>query len=137
MRQTHVLKSLLALLVALAALLSACQPTPAEEIIVNRGDGALEEAIAATAVPAARYEAPQRWEETFEVRGQTVRIDMPVEVADASEYPVLTVQRAPFTAQRCVEAVEAYLGAAAWLRETEYSYEEILTDLRVAQRGAA
>ena len=34
-----------------AALLAACQPTPAEEIIVNRGDGALEEAIAATAVP--------------------------------------------------------------------------------------
>ncbi len=24
-----------------AALLAACQPTPAEEIIVNRGDGAL------------------------------------------------------------------------------------------------
>ncbi len=137
MRQTHVLKSLLALLVALAALLAACQPTPEEGFVVDRQDGALEEAIAATPAPAARYEAPQRWQETFEVRGQTVRIDMPVEVADASEYPVLTVQRAPFTAQRCVEAVEAYLGAAAWLRETEYSYEEILTDLRVAQRGAA
>ena len=129
-------KQLLSCLLA-AALLAACQPTPEEGFVVDRQDGALEEAIAATPAPAARYEAPQRWQETFEVRGQTVRIDMPVEVADASEYPVLTVQRAPFTAQRCVEAVEAYLGAAAWLRETEYSYEEILTDLRVAQRGAA
>ena len=34
-----------------AALLSACQPTPEEEFVVNRLDGALEEAIAATAVP--------------------------------------------------------------------------------------
>ena len=53
MRQTHVLKSLLALLVALAALLSACQPTPEEGFVVDRQDGALEEAIAATPAPAA------------------------------------------------------------------------------------
>ena len=37
---------------AVILLLTACQPTPAEDIIVNRGDGALEEAIAATAVPS-------------------------------------------------------------------------------------
>ena len=41
----------IALLMALS-LLSACQPTPAGDIIVNKGDGALEEAIAATAVPS-------------------------------------------------------------------------------------
>ena len=39
-----------------AALLSACQPTPEEDIIVNKGDGALEAAIAATAVPAQPYQ---------------------------------------------------------------------------------
>ena len=135
--QTKIRKArrLLALLVALAALLSACQPTPAEEIIVNRGDGALEEAIAATAVPAARYEAPQRWEETFEVRGQTVRIDMPVEVADAGEYPVLTVQRRNIDAQQCIAAAEALLGGPAQLREQEYGYDDILADLRFVQRG--
>ena len=62
----------IALLMALS-LLSACQPTPEEGFVVDRQDGALEEAIAATPAPAARYEAPQRWQETFEVRGQTVR----------------------------------------------------------------
>ena len=41
----------IALLMALS-LLSACQPTPAGDIIVNKGDGALEAAIAATAVPS-------------------------------------------------------------------------------------
>ena len=38
--------------VALTLLLAACQPTPEEDIIVNKGDGALEAAIAATAVPS-------------------------------------------------------------------------------------
>ena len=42
-----------------AALLAACQPTPEEDVVVNKGDGALEEAIAAEALPPARYEAPE------------------------------------------------------------------------------
>ena len=118
-----------------AALLSSCQPTPEEGFVVDRLDGALEEAIAATPAPTARYEAPQRWEETFEVRGQTVRIDMPVEVADAGEYPVLTVQRRNIDAQQCIAAAEALLGGPAQLREQEYGYDDILADLRFVQRG--
>ena len=135
--QTKIRKArrLLALLAALAALLAACQPTPEEGFVVDRLDGALEEAIAATPAPAARYEAPQRWQETFEVRGQTVRIDMPVEVADAGEYPVLTVQRRNIDAQQCIAAAEALLGGPAQLREQEYGYDDILADLRFVQRG--
>ena len=109
-----------AFLALLLVLLSACQPTPEEGFVFDRLDGALEEAIAATPAPAARYEAPQRWQETFEVRGQTVRIDMPVEVADAGEYPVLTVQRRNIDAQQCIAAAEALLGGPAQLREQEY-----------------
>ena len=124
----------IALLMALS-LLSACQPTPEEGFVFDRLDGALEEAIAATPAPAARYEAPQRWQETFEVRGQTVRIDMPVEVADAGEYPVLTVQRRNIDAQQCIAAAEALLGGPAQLREQEYGYDDILADLRFVQRG--
>ena len=120
---------------AVILLLTACQPTPEEGFVVDRQDGALEEAIAATPAPAARYEAPQRWQETFEVRGQTVRIDMPVEVADAGEYPVLTVQRRNIDAQQCIAAAEALLGGPAQLREQEYGYDDILADLRFVQRG--
>ena len=47
----HMALLLLALLL-LAALLPACQPTPEEDIVVNKGDGTLEAAIAATAVPS-------------------------------------------------------------------------------------
>ena len=95
--KTRTLCLLPALLMA-AALLPGCQPTPEEEFVVNRLDGALEEAVLATPAPPAQYEAPERWTESFDVRGQTVRIDVAVEVPDAVEYPVLTVQNAPFTA---------------------------------------
>ena len=40
---------------------------------------ALEEAVLATPAPPAQYEAPERWTESFDVRGQTVRIDVAVE----------------------------------------------------------
>ena len=64
---------LLVCILAVALLLCACQPTPAEEIVVNKGDGTLEEAVAAEALPPARYEAPETLRldpfgtETFEV----------------------------------------------------------------------
>ena len=96
MKRTHTTRTLCLLpaLLMAAALLPGCQPTPEEEFVVNRLDGALEEAVLATPAPPARYEAPERWTESFDVRGQTVRIDVAIEVPDAVEYPVLTVQNA-------------------------------------------
>ena len=137
-KRTHTTR-ILCLLPALlmAAALPGCQPTPEEEFVVNRLDGALEEAVLATPAPPARYEAPERWTESFDVRGQTVRIDVAVEVPDAVEYPVLTVQNASFAAEDVVLAAEVFFGGPVELREPAYGQEEILYDLRSAQRGHA
>lgn len=49
----------LALLVALAALLAACQPTPAEDVVVNKGEGpAFAFATEAPGGAAAAVETP-------------------------------------------------------------------------------
>ena len=139
MKRTHTTRTLCLLpaLLMAAALLPGCQPTPEEEFVVNRLDGALEEAVLATPAPPARYEAPERWTESFDVRGQTVRIDVAVEVPDAVEYPVLTVQNASFAAEDVVLAAEVFFGGPVELREPAYGQEEILYDLRSAQRGHA
>ena len=139
MKRTHTTRILCLLLALLmtAALLPGCQPTPEEEFVVNRLDGALEEAVLATPAPPAQYEAPERWTESFDVRGQTVRIDVAIEVPDAVEYPVLTVQNASFTAEDVVLAAEVFFGGPVELREPAYGQEEILYDLRSAQRGHA
>lgn len=132
--KTRTLCLLPALLMA-AALLPGCQPTPEEEFVVNRLDGALEEAVLATPAPPAQYEAPERWTESFDVRGQTVRIDVAVEVPDAVEYPVLTVQNAPFTAEDAVLAAEVFFGGPVELREPAFGREEILYALQYVQQG--
>ena len=132
--KTRTLCLLLVLLMA-AALLPGCQPTPEEEFVVNRLDGALEEAVLATPAPPAQYEAPERWTESFDVRGQTVRIDVAVEVPDAVEYPVLTVKGAPFTAEDVVQAAEVFFGGPVELREPAFGREEILYALQYVQQG--
>ena len=90
---------LLAALLVLAALLAACQPTPEEDVVVNKGDGTLEEAIAAEALPPARYEAPETLRldpfgtETFEVV-----VDAEVCVPDVERYPIVEVMLRTITA---------------------------------------
>ena len=90
---------LLVCILAATLLLPACQPTPAEEIVVNKGDGTLEDAIAAEALPPARYEAPETLHldpfgtETFEVV-----VDAEVVVPDVERYPIVEVTPRTVTA---------------------------------------
>ena len=75
-----------------AALLSACQPTPEEEPVVNKGDGTLEEAIAAEALPPARYEAPETLRlDPFGTETFQVVVDAEVCVPDVERYPIVEV----------------------------------------------
>ena len=83
---------LLAALLVLAALLAACQPTPEEDVVVNKGDGTLEEAIAAEALPPARYEAPETLRlDPFGTETFQVVVDAEVCVPDVERYPIVEV----------------------------------------------
>ena len=90
---------LLAALLTLAALLVACQPTPEEEPVVNKGDGTLEEAIAAEALPPARYEAPETLRlDPFGTETFQVVVDAEVCVPDVERYPIVEVMLRTITA---------------------------------------
>ena len=89
---------LLALLLALF-LLAACQPTPTEDIVVNKSDGTLEEAIAAEALPPARYEAPETLRlDPFGTETFQVVVDAEVCVPDVERYPIVEVVLRTITA---------------------------------------
>lgn len=77
-----------ALLLA-AALLCACQPTPSEDIVVNKGEADWQ----SESEPAdtAAYDAPAAWSETIENGDTTYRIDATIEVPNVSKYPVIEV----------------------------------------------
>ena len=116
------MKRTLCILCALLAVLpplSACQPTPEEDVVVNKGEGTMENIILATAAPAAPPEggaeetpaefeepllrealgAPERWSE--EPVTQQVPLDMLTVIMDA-EVIIPEVARAPVYTARMV-----------------------------------
>lgn len=117
----------------------ACQPTPEEEIVYNRGDGKLEQAIVATAAPTfapeEAYEAPPKWEETLDVRGRTVQIDAEIVMPETNSFPVVTITQEDFTEEEAVAFFKTMLGDTVEIREQVRSYDELLEDLMLAERG--
>ena len=127
-----------------AALLAACQPTPAEEIIVNRGDGALEEAIAATAVPSEQPLLPvdevgervERWTDELHIRGLTCTIDADIVLPDKQIFPVYRVRQRTLDAKTVTEALAPLLAGATGACETTRTREQVLLDLMLARKGS-
>ena len=127
-----------------AALLAACQPTPAEDIIVNRGDGALEEAIAATAVPSEQPLLPvdevgeriERWTDELHIRGLTCTIDADIVLPDKQIFPVYRVRQRTLDAKTVTETLAPLLAGATGACETTRTREDVLLDLMLARKGS-
>ena len=127
-------KRLLALLCLSA--LCACQPTPAQEAVVNRADGALEAALAAPAQPEAEYDAPARWEEAFTLQnGVEVRIDADIELGEGARHPVYTIERGRLTGEQALALLNGLFPGDLELRVNRDSREELLYDMRRVRRG--
>lgn len=113
-----------------------CQPTPTEEAVVNRGDGTLKGAILADPVDPYSYETPDRWEETYVVREQEIRISADIELPDSKLHPVTTVKRRDFSASDVLLLLKAVSSGDWWMRENEYSRDELMQDLENVSKGA-
>lgn len=127
---------LLIILLMVFSLVSGCQPTPNQELIQNRTEEGLDTAISASAEESGPYQAPDQWSETFTVRGQVVRIDTKIEVANEKEQAVLTINQKEFDVQQAIDYLTAIYGKGCELRQSLYSYDEILTDLQNVMKGA-
>ncbi len=94
----------------LCALLLACQPTPEEEFVVNKGDGTFEERIQVTAAPQEATETvpdttrqpdapaivdeaiPESWVDGFETAGMQVPIEAQIRT-NGHPCPICKVKR--------------------------------------------
>ena len=123
------------LIILLAVLLLACMPTPEEEYVTNRLDGTMLQKISAPAAEPYRYEAPASWQENWDIRGQTVEIDAVIEVSSDDLHPVYTIRHIWFDGASVVKTLQSLLHAPISLREGERSYEELLRDLMMTERG--
>lgn len=109
---------------AFGGVLSACQPTPEEEIVINRGDKVMEEKIAASAVPTMIpgapvptevtrvYTFPARWEETYAAGDKlTLRFEADIAQREDGMYPVYSLREKEFTGEAAQALLEAFLPA--------------------------
>lgn len=146
------MKRALSLLLAIALLVfcAACQPTPEEEIVTNKGDGVMEEKIFATAEPTAEVEEEEaspeptaipfekvtHWTESFPVNDAlTVEIDCDVEWGEGYQYSVEKYSRGTFTKEQIIEIANTFFGGVESIREQEKSYDELLEELMQLDRG--
>ncbi len=96
---------------------TACQPTPPEEIVVNKGDNGLENAISSTPPPEADgtpYDAPTHYEgsESFLDGLVSLTYDMDITVPAATKYPVYAAAPAGFTQEQAESIIAALVGDA-------------------------
>ena len=125
------------------SLFSACQPTPAGDIIVNKGDGALEAAIAATAVPSEQPLLPvdevgervEHWTDELRIRGLTCTIDADIVLPDKKIFPVYRVRQRTLDAATAAQVLDYFLADATGACETTRTREQVLLDLMAARKG--
>ena len=123
------------LCLCLCLLLLACVPTPSEDVIVNKSDGSMVQAITAPKAEAARYDAPARWEETVSLKNLKIRFDADVILPEGNVYPVQTVRRHEFTPEDVIKLLNTCFPGPFELRENRYSMAEIEEEIRLLLRG--
>lgn len=128
------MKRILPCILALVFLL-ACVPTPDEEAVISRADGALEKAVLAKPVEPYSYEAPSRWDETFFAGKQEVHTSADIETPDATKYPVVTIKQRTLTPSDLLQFLTLFSPGDWSVRENEYSREELTVDLKNASKG--
>ena len=125
---------LLAILIA-ALMLSACQPSPEEEIVVNKGDGRLEGIIASA--PAAGEQAIEtgKWVETYTIPQLECNINAEVVLPEQTIFPVYKVEQRAFDETDSDGIVKYFTAGATGVRETSPTKEDLEQQLVQVKRG--
>ncbi len=115
--------ALLCAAMGLLCFATACQPTPAEDVVVNKNEGAFENAIAATpaASQATPYQAPAhlQYELTGLPENLQIVFDADVEIPTLTAYPVMELAPYRLTQADADNILNALLGGNALYEQTE------------------
>lgn len=88
-------------LFALCLLLTACQPTPEEEIVKQKSEALFIESITATAEPEKSFKMQVSQHITQDVETENAKIkisiDADVEMPDAKAYPIVKISKSEFS----------------------------------------
>ena len=119
-------------------LATACQPTPEQTAVVNRGDGRLEEIISGAPLEeAASLEeyTVTPWEETYTVRGLTAHIAPEVILGEGEVCPVWKVRQRSFHDAELHKIVSYFTEGADGMKKMEPTKQDLMDQLVQAKRG--
>lgn len=147
------------LLVILLLVLTACQPTPESEVVVNKGDGVFEqkieeakkeqnsaektetEAPCASSEPAPTempvYEFESHWTDTVSLKNFNVDIDVDVEAPTVANFPVYRVKAGQFVPddERIKTVCNVLMGEVVAVRAGEITLQDLKEQLEQLQLG--
>ena len=119
-------RMILSILTLTAILLCACQPTPKQEVVINKGDGVLEEVLqeekTAFSFPSYRETVPAKWSKEIETdQNLTIIADAQIDVPDIDKISVPEVQIAaldgaliekflPYIQENCYDGRQNFAG---------------------------
>lgn len=83
------------ILMFVSAICAACQPTPKDDLIVNKSEGTMQNAVDNHQF-TAQYEAPSFWQEEIMNGDTTYRFEASVVLPEATAYPVIQIKPADF-----------------------------------------
>ena len=89
--------SVFTLMAALVLFLSSCQPSPSNDVVINKADGNFEELIQQTLSLDTKYEVPERWEETLDLKTAKIIINSNIEIGSGNSHPLYQVSRREFS----------------------------------------
>ncbi len=98
-KEVHVKRILIVLLVVL--LLVACQPTPEQEVVINKADPQMSAAETDPKIAETLAAVPKGWQASFSLRDGTVnvQVDAAIETPDIDRFPIVEVVPAPIDPQ--------------------------------------
>ncbi len=130
----HLMTKIYMAFLLVAVLLTACQPTPTREAVVNAGN--LESEIASSSVSVGIYDVPNSWQETLDIEGSNakIEIDAKITLPDVTAFPVYKVSKADFTTEQAQMLVGYFTKGKDVIKNKERTKAELEQDLVYAKK---
>ena len=97
-------KILIMVIVILMLALSACQPTPDEDIVISKVDGVMEDELNSDETLKSKIDVPENWQETFIYDDKiTIEVDAEFFIPEVSSFPVYLVKDGQLLRNKWIE----------------------------------
>lgn len=133
---SKVAKKRIAVLLAFLCLclLIACKSTPAEDIVINKGDAetnpSIQDMLKSSPAPVIPYEAPEYvFKEAEEIKGCIFSLDAVVDVPPIERYPITLIEKWSLSDESILSWAQYFAGPATLIQEREKTKDDYAREI--------